>query len=316
MKILITGGAGFIGSNVADRYVEDGHDVVVVDDFSSGNKANLNPKAKVYQVGIESEELSNVFKKEKPDIVNHHAAHINVRRSVENPVFDADINVSGSLKLFQQCVKHNVRKIIFASSGGVAYGEQTEFPAGENHLLRPLSPYGIAKISVEMYLYFYAITYGLPYTVLRYANVYGPRQNPLGEAGVVAIFTNAMLSNEIVTINGDGTQTRDYTYVSDVVEANVLSLTGGNGEIFNIGTGIETDVNLLYERLSDIVGYDLAVKYGPSMPGEQKRSVIDPAKAGQKMEWKPNVLLDEGISKTVDWFRKTRNLAVLKIGTK
>ncbi len=310
MKILITGGAGFIGSNIADRYVEDGHEVVIVDDFSSGNRANLKPEVKVYPIGIESEELPNIFKEEKPDIVNHHAAHIDVRRSVENPVFDANINISGSLKLFQQCVKHNVRKIIFASSGGVAYGEQTEFPAGEDHLLRPLSPYGIAKISVEMYLYFYAVTYGLSYTVLRYANVYGPRQNPLGEAGVVAIFTNAMLENEIVTINGDGTQTRDYTYVDDVVEANVLSLTGGNGEIFNIGTGIETDVKLLYERLRDIVGYDLTVKHGPSMPGEQKRSVIDPRKAEQKLGWKPIVSLEEGISQTVDWFKKTRNLLV------
>jgi len=243
MKILVTGGAGFIGSNVVDRYITDGHDVVVVDNLSTGKKANLNPNAKFYQMSIKEEGLEEVFKREKPDIVNHHAAQIDVRKSVAEPVYDAGINIIGSLNLFQQCTKYKVKKVIFASSGGAGYGEQVRFPADEEHPLQPLSPYGIAKVSVELYLYFYGVTYGLDYTILRYANVYGPRQDPLGEAGFVAIFTNAMIENEVPVINGDGKQTRDYVYIDDVVEANELSLSKGSGEAFNIGTGIETDVN-------------------------------------------------------------------------
>jgi len=303
MKILVTGGAGFIGSNVVDRYIADRHDVVVVDDLSTGKKANLNPKAGFYRVGIEETDLEAVFEKEKPDIVNHHAAQIDVRRSVTDPVFDADINIVGSLNLLEQCVKYKVKKMIFASSGGAGYGEQVQFPAEESHPLQPLSPYGIAKVSVELYLYFYAATHGLDYTVLRYANVYGPRQDPLGEAGVVAIFTNAMLGNGAVIINGDGKQTRDYTYVDDVVEANVLSLAEGGGEVFNIGTGIETDVNELAEKLGHLTECKAEPRHGPAKPGEQKRSVIDPAKARKRLNWKPGVLLDEGLRRTVEWHR-------------
>ncbi|MFH1548804.1 MAG: NAD-dependent epimerase/dehydratase family protein [Candidatus Omnitrophota bacterium] len=306
MKILVTGGAGFIGSNVADRYVADGHDVVVIDNLSNGKKENLNPGAKFYQIGIESEELPNVFKKEKPDIVNHHAAQVNLRKSVEDPAFDANVNITGSLKLFQQCAKHNVKKIIFASSGGGAYGEYKNFPPNENHPLQPFSPYGIAKISVEMYLCFYSAAYGLDYTLLRYANVYGPRQSPLGEAGVVAVFTNAMLNNKTVTINGDGTQTRDYVYVDDVAEANAISLFKGDRGVFNIGTGVETNVNELAGKLRDLAGYKLGIKHGLPIPGEQKRSVIDPLKAKKELNWNSSVLLDSGISKTVDWFKKTQ----------
>lgn len=304
MKILVTGGAGFIGSNVVDRYIADGHSVAIVDNLFTGKECNLNPKAKFYKIGIEENTLGSIFKKEKFDIVNHHAAQIDVRKSVKNPVFDADINIAGSLNLFQQCVEHKVKKIIFASSGGAGYGEQVEFPADEKHSLQPLSPYGIAKVSVEMYLYFYFKTYGIDYTILRYANVYGPRQDPLGEAGVAAIFTNAMLNNKDVIINGDGKQTRDYVYVEDVVEANVLSLSKGAGEAFNIGTGIEIDVNELAKKLQSLIGYKEKIKYGPAKPGEQKRSVINPAKAKEQLNWKVAVSLDEGIKKTIEWYRK------------
>lgn len=305
MKILVTGGAGFIGSNVVDRYIADGHDVVIVDNLSTGKKANLNFKARFYQVGIEEADLEGVFKKEKPDIVNHHAAQIDVRKSVAEPAFDANVNIIGSLNLFEQCVKSKVKKVIFASSGGAGYGEQIRFPADEEHPFQPLSPYGITKVSVELYLYFYAITYGLDYTILRYSNVYGPRQDPLGEAGVIAIFTNAMLRNETPIINGDGKQTRDYIYVDDVVEANVLSLSKGSRQAFNIGTGIETDVNKLGEKLSNLIGYKGQIKYGPPRPGEQRRSVIDPGKARKQLGWEPLVSFDEGLKKTIEWHRMT-----------
>lgn len=303
MKILVTGGAGFIGSNVVDRYIADGYDVGVVDNLSTGKKANLNPRAKFYRIGVEEADLEEIFKKEKPDIVNHHAAQIDVRKSVAEPVSDAEINIIGSLNLFQQCTKYKVKKVIFASSGGAGYGEQVEFPAYEEHPLQPLSPYGITKVSVELYLYFYAVIYGLEYTILRYSNVYGPRQDPLGEAGVVAIFTNAMLGNEVPVINGDGNQTRDYVYIDDVVEANVLSLSKGSGQAFNIGTGIETDVNELAEKLRNLIGYKGEIRYGSPRPGEQKRSVINPAKAKDMLGWSPKVSIDEGIKKTIEWHK-------------
>jgi len=304
MKILVTGGAGFIGSNIVDRFIADGHEVVVVDNLSTGKKCNINPNAKFYKVGIEEKGLEAVFEKERPNVVCHHAAQIDVRKSVSDPVYDAQVNILGSINLFQQCVKHKVKKIIFASSGGAGYGEQIKFPADETHPLQPLSPYGIAKISVEFYLYFYLKTHELNYTVLRYANVYGPRQDPLGEAGVVAIFTKAMLNSEVVAINGDGEQTRDYVYVGDVVNANVLSLTKGDGEIFNIGSGIETSVNKLAKIILDVTACKVAPKYGEAKLGEQKRSVIDATKAKKQLGWNINVSLNDGIKKTVEWFKK------------
>jgi len=304
MKILVTGGAGFIGSNIVDRYIADGHRVVIVDNLSTGKECNLNPSARFYKVGIEENALDEIFKKEEPDLVNHHAAQIDLRRSVEDPIFDAKVNILDSLNLFQQCVKCKVKKIIFASSGGAGYGEQSEFPASEEHALKPLSPYGIAKVSVEMYLYFYMKTHGIDYTVLRYANVYGPRQDPLGEAGVVAIFINAMLNNKSCIINGDGKQTRDYIYIDDVVNANILALNKGAQEVFNIGTGIETDVNELAERLKKETGSSVELKHGIAKLGEQKRSAIDPQKAIKELNWKPAISIDEGIKKTINWYRR------------
>jgi len=235
MKILVTGGAGFIGSHVVDAYLELGHEVVVVDNLSSGSIENLNPKAKFYEMDIRDSDIEDLFKNEKPDVVNHHAAQMDVRKSVEDPIYDADVNIIGSLNLLQNCIKYGVKKFIFASTGGAIYGEQDYFPADEEHPTRPLSPYGVAKLTVEKYLYFYKEVHGLNYVVLRYANIYGPRQNPHGEAGVVAIFTSKMLKGEQPVINGDGFQTRDYTFVGDVVRANVLALSYEKSDVFNIG---------------------------------------------------------------------------------
>src|SRR4030067_654229 len=251
MNILITGGAGFIGSNAADRFIREGHQVIVVDNLTTGKLKNLNPKAKFYKIDIKNREgLEGIFKENKIDIINHHAAQMDVRKSVDDPIYDADVNILGSLNLLQLAVKHKIKKFIFASTGGAVYGEQDYFPADEKHPQNPLSPYGISKLSLEKYLYFYKITYNLDYTILRYANVYGPRQDPHGEAGVVAIFIQKMLNKEQPIINGNGEQTRDFVYVGDVVEANILAmennpeLDSGTDNIFNIGTSIETSVSL------------------------------------------------------------------------
>ena len=305
MKILITGGAGFIGSHLADRYLELGHEVVIVDNLITGQRENIPAEATFYELDIcDTEGIERVFKTERPDIVSHQAAQMDVRKSVADPIYDATVNVLGTINLLQNCVKNEVSKFIFASTGGAIYGEQDYFPADEEHPLRPLSPYGITKLTTEKYLYFYHHTYGLTYTVLRYANVYGPRQNPHGEAGVVAIFSTRMLSGEQPIINGDGKQTRDYVYVGDVVQAGVLALTGGDNRIYNVGTGIETDVNTLFRMISTYVGKPIEELHGPAKPGEQLRSVLDYSRIQAELGWKPSVSLDEGIEKTVQFFRE------------
>lgn len=308
MNILVTGGAGFIGSHVVDAYIELGHNVIVVDNLSTGSIENLNPKAKFYQLDIRDDKIEEVFKLEKIDIVNHHAAQMDVRKSVEDPIYDADVNIIGSLKLLQFSVKYDIKKFIFASTGGAIYGEQDYFPADEEHPTRPLSPYGVAKLTVEKYLYFYKEVHGLNYVVLRYANIYGPRQNPHGEAGVVAIFTSKMLKGEQPVINGDGFQTRDYTYVGDVVRANALALNyDKSSEVFNIGTGLETDVNTLFHKLKNLTGANCEEFHGPAKPGEQRRSVISYNKIYQTLGWKPEVPLDEGLKLTVEFFKNKIN---------
>jgi len=304
MKILITGGAGFIGSHMADRYIELGHGVVIVDNLITGQRENIPSKAAFYEVDICDSKLSQIFEKEKPDIVNHHAAQMDVRKSVDDPIYDATVNVLGGLNVMQNCVKHGVQKMIFASTGGAIYGEQDYFPADENHPLRPLSPYGITKLTTEKYLYFYQQSYGLKYAILRYANVYGPRQNPHGEAGVVAIFSTKMLKGEQAVINGDGKQTRDYVYVGDVVKANEVALSGAENKIYNIGTGIETDVNFLFNRISQALEMDVPEVHGPAKAGEQLRSVLDNSLIQKEQGWKPGVSLDEGFKMTVEFFRK------------
>lgn len=304
MKILITGGAGFIGSHIADRYIELGHEVVIVDNLITGQRENIPAKATFYEMDICDSGLSAVFEKEKPQLVSHQAAQMDVRKSVDDPIYDATVNVLGGLNVMQNCVKHAVQKVVFASTGGAIYGEQDYFPADENHPLRPLSPYGVTKLTTEKYLYFYQQTYGLRYTILRYANVYGPKQNPHGEAGVVAIFSTKMLKGEQPVINGDGRQTRDYVYVGDVVRANEIALSGADNRIYNIGTGIETDVNVLFHKIREALGLDIAEVHGPAKPGEQLRSVLDTSLIRKEQGWKPAVTLEEGLKMTVEFFRR------------
>ncbi len=303
MKILVTGGAGFIGSNIVDALIEKGHDVVVVDNLYMGRLKNLNSRAKFYLLNLQAPEIAKMFELEKFDVVYPEAAQMDVRRSVDNPVFDASVNVLGTLKILQNAVKTGVKKIIFASTGGAVYGEQDYFPADEEHPTRPVSPYGITKLTVEKYLFFYKLTYGLEHVILRYANVYGPRQNPFGEAGVVAIFIEKMLTGQQPVINGDGKQTRDFVYVGDVVQANILALDYPKSDTFNVGTGKETDVNTIFRELNKIIGKNLPEKHGPAKEGEQQRSVIDYLKIKKALGWKPQVSLEEGLRKTVEYFK-------------
>jgi len=303
MKILVTGGAGFIGSHIVDAYISDGHSVVVVDNLSTGRRENIHPRATFYQVDVRSPDLRSVFEKELPEIVNHHAAQMDIRRSVADPVDDAMTNIVGGLRLFESCREFRVRKVVFASTGGAVYGEQRYFPADEDHPTNPLSPYGIAKLSSEKYLFYYHQIFGLDATVLRYANIYGPRQNPHGEAGVVAIFAHKMLAGKQPIINGDGTQTRDYTFVGDVVRANQLALDARGFRIYNVGTGIETDVRALFRALRDRLAPSCNESFGPAKPGEQLRSVISCARIHKELGWRPLVYVEEGLERTVASFK-------------
>lgn len=306
MKILVTGAAGFIGSQIADAFIADGHDVCIIDNLSTGNENNINPKAHFFKCDICSPDVIKIFEKENFEVVNHHAAQIDVRKSVSDPIFDANVNILGTINLLQSCIKTGVKKIMFASTGGAVYGEQQYFPADENHPTNPVSPYGITKLTTEKYLFFYKIEYGLNFTILRYANVYGPRQNPLGEAGVVSIFTNKLLKNENPIINGNGEQTRDYVFVEDVVKANVLNLNNESSDIFNIGTGIETSVNELFAKLNQISEGSAQEKHGPAAKGEQLRSVITSEKLYKKFEWKPSIRINEGLKITYDYFNSKK----------
>lgn len=303
MKILVTGGAGFIASQIVDAYLGEGHNVYILDNLSTGFERNINPKAYFIKSDITDSKILDIFTKEKFDVVNHHAAQIDVRKSVNDPIFDANTNILGTINLLQCCIKTGVKKFMFASTGGAVYGEQEYFPADEKHPTNPVSPYGITKLTIEKYLYFYKNEYGLNYTILRYANVYGPRQNPFGEAGVVAIFVNKLLKNENPIINGDGNQTRDYVFVEDVVKANVLTLNSQSADIYNVGTTVETSVNDLFSKLNSIAGNKAIEKHGPAPKGEQARSVITSEKLFQKFNWKPSVKIDEGLRKTFDSFK-------------
>lgn len=300
MKVLVTGGAGFIGSHIVDRLIDEGYDVIIVDDLSSGKEDNLNPGAKFYKIDIQSPSLKDIFMEEMPDFVSHQAAQVDVRRSVADPIFDARVNILGTINLLENCVRYNVKKVIFASSGGAIYGEQEVFPAPETHPIRPISPYGITKLVAEHYLYYYKTVYGLDYVSLRYANVYGPRQDPYGEAGVVAIFIQKMLSGGQPVINGDGEQTRDFVYVEDVARANILALRNNTEEnIFNIGTGIETSVNKIFHILRGIINPAVKELYDTPKIGEQRRSVINPTRAKDKLNWEPEMTLSGGLERTV-----------------
>ena len=308
MNILVTGGAGFIGSHIVDEYIRLGHRVAILDNLSTGRKRNINPAAKFFECDIrDSSKVKDVFSNEKFDIVNHHAAQMDVRKSVEDPIFDADVNIIGVLTLLECCMRTGVKRVLFASSGGAIYGEHEYFPADELHPTRPISPYGVAKLTTEQYLFYYKAVYGIDSVSLRYANIYGPRQNPHGEAGVVAIFTTKILSGEEPTINGDGKQTRDYVFVGDVVRANVLALNCEGSHVFNIGTEIETDVNQLFHSLKRSTSSSAGEKHGPAKKGEQMRSVLTSAQIENALGWKPSVTLSEGLDRTVEYFRKEEN---------
>lgn len=306
MKIMVTGGAGFIGSHIVDACIGRGHSVSVIDDLSMGRKENLHPAAVFVRLDIRSPRLREIFQENNFDVVIHHAAQMDVRKSVEDPAGDADVNILGTLNLLQNCVVRRVRKFIFASTGGAIYGDQETFPAGENHPLRPVSPYGVSKLSAEKYLHYYHVACGLEYIALRYGNVYGPRQNPHGEAGVVAIFTSKMLAGAQPVINGDGMQTRDYAFVDDVVAANLLALESGGSGVFNIGTGIETTVNELFRLLRGMTAQRCLETHGSAKMGEQRRSVLDCSLAQRRLGWRPGVTLEDGLKRTVEYFRREK----------
>jgi UDP-glucose 4-epimerase len=310
MKILVTGGAGFIASQISDAFINEGHEVFIIDNLSTGFEKNINPKANFIKADICDKNLSQLFEREKFDVVNHHAAQMNVRRSVADPAFDANTNIIGTINLLQNCENTGVNKFMFASTGGAVYGEQDYFPADEKHPTSPLSPYGISKLAVEKYLYFYNAQYKLNYSILRYANIYGPRQNPFGEAGVIAIFTTKLLNGEQPIINGSGKQTRDYVFVGDVVKANLLALKDNNTDIYHVGTGLETNVNEIFNKLNSIIGKGQREKHGPAAPGEQMRSVITSDKLFNKFNWRPDTSLQTGLEKTVQFFSKLKNYSL------
>ena len=303
MNILVTGGAGFIASHVVDAYINEGHSVTVIDDLSTGFEKNVNPKANFVKKDICETDLIKLCEKGKFDVVNHHAAQMDVRKSVADPAYDANTNIIGTINLLQSSIKTEVKKFMFASTGGAVYGEQDYFPADEKHPTSPCSPYGISKLAVEKYLFFYKFQYDFNYTILRYANIYGPRQNSKGEAGVVAIFTTKLLANEQPVINGNGKQTRDYVYVGDVVKANLITLNDDVSDIYNVGTGKETDVNVLFSKLNNLTRSNKEERHGPPAPGEQMRSVISSEKLFKKFNWKPSTLLDNGLKETVEFFK-------------
>lgn len=304
MKILLTGGAGFIGSNIVDALINLGHEVAVVDNLSSGFQKNINPQARFYQLSICDKQLSEVFKREKPEVVNHHAAQIDVRKSAEDPVADAHDNILGSLNVITNCLDFGVKRILYASSGGAVYGDVNYLPADENHPVNPISQYGVSKHAVEHYLYLYSAMYGLEYVALRYANVYGPRQSPLGEAGVVAIFSTQMLTGKQPIIFGPGDKTRDYTHVSDIVEANIRALDRGTNAVLNIGTGVETSDQTVFDTLAEVLEYKEPPIYAPVRKGEVYRICLACSKAREELGWSAQISFKEGIEKTAEYYRK------------
>ena len=300
MRVLVTGGAGFIGSHIVDALLTAGHSVAVVDDLTTGSLDNLNPEARLYRVSItDAQATANVFEQERPDLVNHHAAQTDVRRSVADPSFDAQVNIIGSLRVLKLCVEYGTRKILFASSCAV-YSEPRYLPMDESHLIQPQSPYGMSKYTAESYLRLYAQAYGLRYKVLRYGNVYGPRQNPKGEAGVVAIFAGQFLGSVQPTIYGDGNKTRDYVYVDDIVRANLLAMDDlGDDDVYNLSGGVEVSDLEIFEAVRHAAGSKIEPAYALKRLGEADRVILDCSKAAGSLRWKSAISLEEGIGCTV-----------------
>jgi len=302
----VTGGAGFIGSHVVDAFLGAGHTVAVVDNLATGNPAWLTGKpVRLHTLDLRAARLADVFEAERPQVVVHLAAQASVARSVANPAFDAGVNVLGGLNLLECCRRAGVTRVIYSSSGGAGYGDTDAIPTPENHPSLPASPYGISKVAMEHYVAALGAIHGWSAVSLRYANVYGPRQNPAGEAGVIAIFCDQLLRGEPPVVNGDGTQTRDYTYVEDVAAANLAALERPQAQGgFNIGTGVETSVNELFTRLARAAGFGGQPIHAPARPGEQRRSCLDPARAARDLGWRPSVSLDEGLARTFEFFKK------------
>ncbi len=312
MKILVTGGAGFIGSHTVDALVATGHhQVSIIDNLSAGKRHQVNPAARFHEIDLrDADAVKRTVEAETPEVIVHLAAQMDVRRSVADPSYDAQVNIIGFLNLIESARQHGLRRVIFSSTGGAIYGEQETFPASEEHPLHPVSPYGITKLATEAYLFFYKVQYGIEYTALRFGNVYGPRQDPHGEAGVVAIFCGRMLEGHPCTIFGDGKQTRDYVFVGDVVRANVAAVGSNVSGAINIGTGLETSVNDLYHTLGTVADVTRAPEYAPARLGEQSRSVISPARAAQLLNWRPQVDLAHGLDQTFTYFKERARKSV------
>jgi UDP-glucose 4-epimerase len=305
VKILVTGGAGFIASHITDAYVDHGHEVVVLDDLSRGKRVNVHPKCRFYQNDIRDRDVVNqIFLAEKPDVVNHHAAQMDVRRGVREPLFDAQVNILGGINLIEAAVANGVKRFIYAGTAGAGYGEPSQMPVPEDHPVNPITPYGISKHTVEHYLFTFRFLYGMSYVVLRYGNVYGPRQSSQGEAGVFAIFSEQLLAAIQPVIYGDGTKIRDYVYISDVVAANLAALDRGSNEIFNISSGVQTTDQEVLDLVSDLLAKPVQPKYVPRRPGEVDRICSDISKAERLLGWKPQVSLAEGARRTVDYFKQ------------
>ncbi|MBN1568047.1 MAG: NAD-dependent epimerase/dehydratase family protein [Acidobacteria bacterium] len=304
MRILVTGGAGFIGSHIVDAFLSAGHQLCVVDDLSTGSRRNLNPEVRLHEVDIRDARLAEVFESEKPEIVCHQAARANVRESFEKPLLYAEVNVVGSLNVLECCRRFGVRKILYASTGGAVYGPPQCLPVSEDHAIHPLDPYGASKHHVEHYLHLYQKNFGISFTSLRYPNVYGPRQDPFGEAGVVAIFARLMLDNGRPVINGSGEQERDFVNVLDIARANLLALEKGDQEILNLGSGRGTSVNEVFSVLADLTGFDGDAVYGPAKAGEVYKIYLNADRAKKILGWTPKIGLEEGLGSTVEYFRK------------
>jgi len=306
VRVLVTGGAGFIASHVSDRLLDRGFDVAIVDNLATGKRENIPAGARFHEVDVRDARLAEVFEAERPDIVIHHAAQMDVRKSVTDPRYDADVNLLGTLNLLECCRVHGTRKVVYAGTGGAMFGEAAYLPVDEKHPVQPISPYGVSKHTVEHYLYAYRANFGLDYTVLRYPNVYGPRQDPHGEAGVVAIFSLQMLNGETPRIFGDGTKTRDYCYVGDIVEANMLAIERGSDGLFNIGRGIEVSDRQVFESVRDAVGVDIEPEYAPTRPGEVEHIALDATLARETLGWEWKVDLAEGVGRAVDFYKERR----------